>query len=106
MKKTTIILLVCAVCALALLQFLPEVGDSEGKVSAAFWPGCLLLAVAAVFSIQRVAALDGQLYGERFVGLLTAALFGLWLVYFWQVLVVAFGVPRVILPPPSLIAQS
>ena len=92
--------------AVALLQFLPAVGDSEGKVSAAFWPACVLLAVAAVFSIQRVAALDGQLYGERFVGLLTAALFGLWLVYFWQVLVVAFGVPRVILPAPSLIAQS
>ena len=26
--------------------------------------------------------------------------------YFWQVLVVAFDVPRVILPPPSLIVQS
>ena len=106
MKKTAIILLVCIVCAVGLLQFLPEVGDSEGKVSGTFWPACVLLAVSAVFSIQRVAALDGQLYGERFVGLLTAALFGLWLVYFWQVLVVAFGVPRVILPPPSLIAQS
>ena len=106
MKKTAIILLVCIVCAVALLQFLPAVGDADGKVGIAFWLACVLLAVSAVFSIQRVAALDGQLYGERFVGLLTAALFGLWLVYFWQVLVVAFGVPRVILPPPSLIAQS
>ena len=106
MKKTAIILLVCIVCAVALLQFLPAVGDADGRVGIAFWLACVLLAVAAVFSIQRVAALDGQLYGERFVGLLTAALFGLWLVYFWQVLVVAFGVPRVILPPPSLIAQS
>ena len=106
MKKTAIILLVCAACALALLQFLPAVGDSEGKVNAAFWPGCLLLGLAAMYSVQRVAALDGQRYGNRFVGLLTAALFGLWLVYFWQVLVVAFDVPRVILPPPSLIAQS
>ena len=106
MKKTALVLLACAIAALSLLQFLPAVGDSEGKVSAFFWPACVLLAAAAVYSVQCVAALDGQRYGERFVGLLTAALFGLWLVYFWQMLVVAFGVPRVILPPPSLIAQS
>ena len=106
MKKTAVILLVCIVCAVALLQFLPTVGDAESKVSAAFWPACVLMGVTATLSVQRVASLDGQRYGERFVGLLTAALFGLWLVYFWQVLVVAFGVPRVILPPPSLIAQS
>ncbi len=106
MKKTTIILLVCAVCAVALLQFLPAVGDPEGKVSAAFWLACSLLALAAMYSVQRVAALDGQRYGDRLVGLLTAALFGFWLVYFWQVLVVALNIPRVILPPPSLVAQS
>ena len=106
MKKTAFILLVCMVGAFYLLQFLPAVGDPEGTVSASFWPGCLLLGIAALFSVQRVAALDGQRFGERFVGLLTAALFGLWLVYFWQVLVVAFNVPRVILPAPSLIAQS
>ncbi len=106
MKKTIIILLVCAVCAFGLLQFLPTVSDSEINVSLTFWPACALLAIAAMFSVQQVAALDGQRYGERFVGLLTAALFGLWLVYFWQVLVMAFGVPRVILPAPSLIAQS
>ena len=106
MRKTAIVLLVCAVCAFALLQFLPGAGDPEGKVSAVFWPGCLLLGLSATFSVQRVAALDDQRYGERFVGLLTAAVFGLWLVYFWQVLVVAFDVPRVILPAPSLIVQS
>jgi len=106
MKKTAIILLVCVVCAIALLQFLPAVGDAEGKISAPIWPACVLLGVAAMFSVQGVASLDGQRYGERFVALLTAALFGLWLVYFWQVLVMAFDVPRVILPAPSLIAQS
>ncbi len=106
MKKTVFLLAICAVCALTLLQFLPVVGAAEGEVSPAFWLACGLLAIAAIFSVQRVAALDGQRYGERFVGLLTAALFGLWLVYFWQLLVLAFDLPRVILPPPSLIAQS
>ena len=89
-----------------LLQLLPTPASTEGKISPAFWLACGLVAVAAIYSVQRVAALDGKQYGERVVGFLTAALFGLWLVYFWQVLVVAFNVPRVILPPPSLIAQS
>jgi NitT/TauT family transport system permease protein len=40
------------------------------------------------------------------MGTLTAALFGLWLLYFWQLLVVAFEVPRVLLPPPVMILQS
>ena len=110
MKKTVLILLACTVAAFTLLQFLPAVGDLDTKVSALFWLACAALAAAAVYSVHRVAALDGKpdnvILGERFVGLLTAALFGLCLVYFWQVLVVAFGVPRVILPPPSLIAQS
>ncbi len=106
MKKAIALLTACAIAAIVLLQFLPAVGDSEGKVSAAFWPSCVLLGLAAMYSVQRVAALDGQRNGDRFVGLLTAALFGLWLVYFWQVLVVAFNVPRVILPAPSLVAQS
>ena len=112
MKKTMLIVFVCAVSALLLLQALqvlqalPALGETGDKISPAFWFACALMAIAAAFSVQRVAALDAQEYGERFVGLLTAALFGLWLVYFWQLLVMAFEVPRVILPPPSLIAQS
>ena len=35
----------------------------------------------------------------------TAALFGLWLLYFWQVGVTLFHVPRVLLPAPSWIGQ-
>ena len=31
---------------------------------------------------------------------------GLWVVYFWQVLVVAFAVPKVLLPPPLAIIES
>ena len=109
MKKTALIVFVCAVSALLLLQEAPAPaapGDAGEKISPVLWFACALMAVTAAFSVQRVAALDAQKYGERFVGLLTAALFGLWLVYFWQLLVVAFEVPRVILPPPSLIAQS
>ncbi|OQW87960.1 MAG: ABC transporter permease [Rhodoferax ferrireducens] len=53
-------------------------------------------------SVRLMAALDGS----RWVGMATAALFGIWIIYFWQLLVVAFEVPRVLLPPPGLILQS
>ena len=66
-----------------------------------------LLATAGLFllagtGIRRLAALDGH----RLFAPLTAALFGLWVLYFWQLLVVAFEVPRVLLPAPWLIVLS
>jgi NitT/TauT family transport system permease protein len=67
-----------------------------------FWLSTLVLGALAVQSVRLMAALDGG----RSVGMATAALFGLWIVYFWQLLVVAFEVPRVLLPPPSLIVQA
>ena len=106
MKKTMLTVFVCAVAAVMLMAVSPAVGSTDLKLGMGFWLACVAVVIAAIYSVQRVAALDGKKYGERFVGLLTAALFGLWLVYFWQLLVVAFEVPRVILPPPSLIAQS
>jgi NitT/TauT family transport system permease protein len=82
------------------MQWAPATG--EAAPTPVFWLATLILALLAVQSIRRMAALDsGRVYGT-----LTAALFGVWVVYFWQLLVVAFEVPRVLLPPPSLILQS
>jgi len=67
-----------------------------------FWPSMVLLAALAVFSIVRMAAVDGP----RWVGMATAALFGAWIVVFWEILVRALDVPRVLLPAPSLIIDS
>jgi NitT/TauT family transport system permease protein len=59
--------------------------------------------VLAVFSVRRVAALDeATMLGH--VG--APLLFGAWILVFWQLITVAFDVPRVILPPPSLIGTS
>jgi NitT/TauT family transport system permease protein len=62
----------------------------------------VLLAALAVFSIVRMAAVDGP----RWVGMATAALFGAWVIVFWEILVRALDVPRVLLPAPSLILDS
>ena len=100
--------LVFAVCSLAgacLVFILPAAqgalpeGDSPGVL---FWGATLVIAALAVQSVRRLAVLDGR----RWLGTATAALFGLWVLYFWQLLVVAFEVPRVLLPPPGLILQS
>jgi NitT/TauT family transport system permease protein len=82
----------------AALSQLPE----GATPSALFWLATLVLGALAVQSVRLMAALDGG----RMVGMATAALFGVWIVYFWQLLVVAFDVPRVLLPPPGLIVQA
>jgi len=62
----------------------------------------LLVMVLAAASVRELAALEGP----RWLGLATAALFGLWVLYLWQVGVTLFDVPRVLLPAPALILQS
>jgi len=58
--------------------------------------------VLAVWSVRRVAALETP----GWAGQASALLFGLWVLFFWQVGVTAFEVPRVLLPAPLAIAQS
>lgn len=100
LKYTALFALVCLAAA-ALLMLLPA-ATGEAPPTPLFWLATMVLALLAVQSIRYVAALDGL----RLYGMLTAALFGVWVIYFWQLLVVAFAVPRVLLPPPSLIVQS
>ena len=61
-------------------------------------PLLVVLAVAGL-GVRRLAALDGR----PWYGTATAALFGLWLLYFWQVGVTLFDVPKVLLPSPAWI---
>lgn len=86
----------------ASLLFLHPTAEGSSPPTALFWLMLVALGAAALWTIRRVAAIQGT----RFDGVLTAALFGLWVLYFWQMLVVAFEVPRVLLPAPTLIVQS
>ncbi len=87
---------------LAGLFLIAPMSDGEEPVGTTFWVATAALAALAVAGIRRMARLDGH----RMYATLTAALFGLWIVYFWQLLTVALGVPRVLLPAPWLILQS
>ena len=79
-----------------------EAVDVASGVAPWFWPAMLLLALVAGYSVYRIAALNGS----RWVGMATAALFGAWVVVFWEILVRALDVPRVLLPAPSLVLGS
>jgi NitT/TauT family transport system permease protein len=99
--RTTALAVVASAVAAALLLLHPA-AQGESPPTALFWLLAGGLGLVALWTIRRVAAIQGT----RWDGVLTAGLFGLWVLYFWQVLVVAFEVPRVLLPAPTLIVQA
>ena len=92
-------LVVASLLFAAIFIATPAGGSSANGL---FLPLFLGMLVAAVWTLRACAALDGR----PIYGLLTAGLFGLWLLYFWQLLVTAYDVPRVLLPSPLLIVQA
>ena len=99
--RTTAVTVIGSLVAASLL-FLHPAAQGSSPPDALFWFMLIALGASALWTIRRVAAIQGT----RFDGVLTAGLFGLWVLYFWQILVVAFDVPRILLPAPTLIVQS
>jgi NitT/TauT family transport system permease protein len=79
-----------------------SLASNETPKDVLFWFATAVLSFLAVWGIRRLAAIEGH---AAFASL-TATVFGLWIVYFWQLLTVALDVPRVLLPAPWLIMQS
>jgi NitT/TauT family transport system permease protein len=98
-RGALLVLALAALAAAGLWAALPAEGADPAP-----WmtPAFLATLVLAAFSVQRVASLDGR----RWLGTATAALFGLWVLFFWQVGVTLYQVPRVLLPAPSFILQA
>ena len=98
-----------------LAAHLASVGLVAGALAAGFgavaalgaMPGvvivalCLLAAGTAVAAMTRLSRFDG--WAAR---LAVPLLFGLLLLWLWEVLTVGFDVPRVLLPPPSMIGAA
>lgn len=77
-----------------------------GTAGPGFWLLVLALWAAAWRAIDGIAefrSLDRGL--QRLADLLVPAAFGLWLVFLWEAVTVGFGVPQVLLPPPSMIVE-
>ncbi len=103
--------LVVALCvgAIVPLFFIWVHEEKGGFAMGIHAPGIWLYVLGLGFLAWRALSLlsdaASQRGAPRALGLLVPALFGAWLIYLWQVLVTGFGVPSVLLPAPSLIAQ-
>jgi len=72
-----------------------------------FWALALLAWLLAWQLVARLAVLRGRNRGQEFLlRIFVPLLFGIWILFLWEVLVRGFGVPFVILPPPSAIATT
>ncbi|PWC19603.1 ABC transporter permease [Brenneria corticis] len=92
-------LLMAPVVAAAALLMQPDMLE---RVDAVYWLAAAALAMLAWHSVQRLAALNGRRLPDGAV----AALFGAWVLYFWQLLVTVFAVPQVLLPAPLDIVRA
>ncbi|MCX5517971.1 ABC transporter permease [Kaistia defluvii] len=102
-SPVTAVLLALASCAGAwmVLDILPGLAGHAGP---GFWA---LLATAWLLAwalVSQLAAIKPRAGPAGFLlKLVVPLLFGAWLLVFWQVIVVAFQVPSVLIPPPSAI---
>ena len=74
-------------------------------------PGVWLFVIGLGFLSWHAMALLSELAGRsdagaaRWLVLTVPAAFGVWVLYLWQIFVVGFGIPSVLLPAPSAIGQ-
>ena len=103
--ESSALLVVVVFLACALPVYLTRHESLTGQAGPGLWLLVLALWAAAWRGINGIAAyrsLDRQ--RQRAVDLSVPIAFGLWLVFLWEVVTVGFGVPQVLLPPPSMIA--
>lgn len=72
-----------------------------------FWALALLAWLLAWQLVSRLAMRQGGHRGQSLLlRIVVPFLFGVWILFLWEVLVRGLGVPFVILPPPSAIAET
>jgi len=91
----------------APLALLGRAGLELGLDAPALWCASLGLGAAGWYALERWCSLPSYLAGPHKAGkFLVPALFGLGVLFQWEVIVRGFGVPKVLLPAPSLIALA
>ena len=72
-----------------------------------FWSYSVALALLAITSVRRLAALESERPFVEAIGRYgTPLLLGIWGIVFWQLLTRAFEVPQVLLPTPSAVGRA
>jgi len=91
-----------SVAGAAALYLLLAAGAAGGE-AAGLWLGLVALTLLVWRALERGAAL-GMASRSPLVDLAIPLLFGLWLLYLWQLLAEGFAIPEVLLPAPGRIA--
>jgi NitT/TauT family transport system permease protein len=88
--------------AYELLRLL-KIGVAAGAANPGFWLCLIGVTLAAWQAMASVGRLADR---TRAFALFVPAMFGIGLIYAWQVIVVGFGVPQILLPAPSQIGHQ
>ena len=98
-QATFALVAVSYVMAFALVRLIVGV---PGQAASGYWAYVFVAWAVAWLSVEEMAALTprGTVW-KRLLALAIPLTFGAWLLILWQVLVVGFAVPKVLLPPPS-----
>jgi NitT/TauT family transport system permease protein len=98
-----------AVGGAAVAEAAPGTSKMLARIGAApgFWALALLAWLLAWQLVSRLAVRRGRDRGQKLVlTVVVPLLFGIWILFLWEVLVRGFAVPFVLLPPPSAIAAT
>ncbi len=66
----------------------------------------IYVAALALLAWRAMALLSLVANKNQVIALVVPALFGIWLIYLWQVITTGFGIPSVLLPSPSQIGSA
>jgi NitT/TauT family transport system permease protein len=77
----------------------------QGADAAGLWSAVLALGFLVWCILERTATLAAR-SPSILLNLAVPGLFGLWLLYVWEVLTGGFAVPKVLLPPPSDVGRA
>lgn len=98
------LLAVSVVGVIVALQLL-YVHGFAGQAPVSFWLFVFTIWALVWRGIDRLALFETYSVGlQRSTNILIPILFGLWLIFLWEIIVTGFEVPHVLLPPPSAIA--
>jgi NitT/TauT family transport system permease protein len=89
---------------LVVLGFALAIQAAHAGVGLPLWAGLIALLLLSAWLVRRLARLGGRGWRGRVAGLLAPLAFGAVTLALWEVLVVGFAVPMVLLPSPSAIA--
>jgi NitT/TauT family transport system permease protein len=97
------LLLLVHAAAFYLIRLLGSFAMSAPAIG--YWCMVITAWLLAWLAVQRLAELRPQsAIVRRTVNLALPVLFGAWLLILWEIVVRGFGVPSILLPPPSMIA--